>query len=493
MSNTLEFYLIITAFLMLSSVLASKLSDKFGIPALFIFLAVGMLAGSDGLLGIYFDDAVFAQSVGTLALIFILFAGGLDTLWKSIRPVLKDGLLLATLGVVLTAILVAGYVYLFLHVPFLESLLLGAIISSTDAAAVFAIFRAKGLAIRKRLGSLLELESGSNDPMAIFLTIVILQLITLPNAPSAAVLALEFCLQFFIGTILGYLFGIVMPPLFNKLHLAHYGLYAVFSIGWVLLLFGSSTYLGGNGFLAVYIAGICINAREFVHKKNLIGFHDGLSWMMQICVFLTLGLLVFPSQLPSIALPALGIALWLIFIARPIGVLLTLSFSHLPLKEKVFASWVGLRGAVPIILATYPYVYKLEHASLIFNTVFFVVLASILIQGTTLPLMAKLLGIEAPPEKKPQDPPSSPLLQRTLKQFYIDENTYAQGKSLAELSLSPDFLVLLIKREGEYMKPTGSTTFHPGDLLLVQCENMVVFNKMFHLLAHGPEEPKPLA
>lgn len=488
MLGTLEVYLIIAASLMLLSVIASKLSDKFGIPALFIFLGIGMLAGSDGVLGIYFDDAFFAQTVGTLALIFILFAGGLDTLWKSIRPVLKEGLLLATLGVVLTAGLVAGAVYVLLEVSLLEAFLLGAIISSTDAAAVFAIFRAKGLAIRKRLGSLLELESGSNDPMAIFLTITILQVIALPQSASFEELLLEFLLQFFIGGIMGYGFGVMMPSLFNKLHLAHYGLYVVFSIGWVLLLFGGATFLGGNGFLAVYVAGICINAREFVHKKNLIGFHDGLAWVMQIWVFLTLGLLVFPSDLPAVALPALGIALWLIFIARPLGVLFTLLFSTLHLREKLFTSWVGLRGAVPIILATYPFMYKLEHASLIFNTVFFVVLASILIQGTTLPLMARILGVEAPSQKTPQEPPSSPLLGRTLKQFYINENTYAIGKSLAELTLPLNFLVLLLKREGEYIKPTGSTVFEEDDLLLVQCEDSLVFNHTFAFLTHGPKE-----
>ncbi|MBE0495818.1 MAG: potassium/proton antiporter [Campylobacterales bacterium] len=488
MAGTLEVYLIIAAGLMLLSVVASKLSDTFGIPALFIFLGIGMLAGSDGVLGIYFDDAFFAKTVGTLALIFILFAGGLDTLWKSIRPVLKDGLLLATVGVILTAGLVAGAVYVLLEVSPLEALLLGAIISSTDAAAVFAIFRAKGLAIRKRLSSLLELESGSNDPMAIFLTITILQIIALPQSTSFEALLLEFVLQFLVGGVMGYGFGVIMPSLFNKLHLAHYGLYTVFSVGWVLLLFGGATFLGGNGFLAVYIAGICINAREFVHKKNLIGFHDGLAWVMQIWVFLTLGLLVFPSELPAVALPALGIALWLIFVARPVGILITLCVSTLPFREKLFASWVGLRGAVPIILATYPFIYKLEHASLIFNTVFFIVLTSILIQGGTLPLVARILGVEAPREKETQEPPSSPLLNRTLKQFYIDANTYAAGKSLAELTLPLDFLVLLLKRKGEYIKPTGSTIFIEGDLLLVQCEDMLIFNQTFNFLASGPKE-----
>ena len=392
--ESIELYLLIAGFLILLSVITSNLSSSFGIPSLFIFLALGMLAGSDGILGIHFDNVEIAQNIGTLALIFILFGGGLDTAWKAVRPVLKDGLILATLGVLLTAFIVAICVYYVLDFTFLESLLLSAIISSTDAAAVFAILRSKGILLKKKLTPLLELESGSNDPMAIFLTIAILQILLLPESSSMVEWIFKFFLQFLIGGALGFTFGFLLPIILNRLHLNYYGLYPVFTIGWILFLFAASSMLGGNGFLAVYLAGIVANTKEFVHKKNLIGFHDGLSWIMQIAVFLALGLLVFPSQLPDVAVQGLIISLWLMFVARPIGVFLCTMFGSHTIKDRLFISWVGLRGAVPIILATYPYSSNFEHSNLIFNIVFFIVLFSILIQGTTLPLMAKWLKVE---------------------------------------------------------------------------------------------------
>ncbi|BAK73710.1 MAG: potassium/proton antiporter [Arcobacter sp.] len=476
---SIEFYLLITAFLMLLSVVASKLSSNFGIPSLFIFLGLGMLAGSDGILGIHFDNVELAQHIGTLALIFILFGGGLDTAWKSIKPVLKDGLILATVGVFLTAFFVAICVYYILGFTFLESLLVGAIISSTDAAAVFAILRAKGISLKKKLTPLLELESGSNDPMAIFLTVAILQILMLPESSSITEWILRFFLQFIIGGALGYIFGILLPPILNRIHLSFYGLYPVFTIGWILFLFSSTSLLEGNGFLAVYLAGIVANTKEFVHKKNLIGFHEGLSWIMQITVFLALGLLVFPSELPDIALSGLLIAFCLMFIARPAGVFISTIFSSFTIKEKAFISWVGLRGAVPIILATYPYLQGFDKSNLIFNIVFFIVLFSILIQGTTLPLMAKWLNVESKSKDfKPDNVIASPLFYHTLKQFYIEENSKVIGLSIVELNLPADFLILLIKRENDYLKPTGSTILEENDMLLIQCNSENRYKKV---------------
>jgi len=468
--ETLDIYLLVIAFLTLLSVIASKLSNTFGIPALFIFLGLGMLAGSDGLLGIHFDDVEIARNVGTVALIFILFAGGLDTAFRAIKPILKEGILLATLGVVLTALVVAIGIYFLFDFSFLESLLIGAIISSTDAAAVFAILRAKGIHLKKKLAPLLELESGSNDPMAIFLTIAILQMIILPQLPSIGEWILEFFLQFIIGGVLGYLFGITLPMILNRVHLSFYGLYPVLTIGWVLLLFSSTSILDGNGFLAVYIAGIAANTKEFVHKKNLVGFHDGVSWMMQITVFLVLGLLVFPSELPNVALSSLAIAFWLMFVARPFGVFLSMYFSTFPFREKLFISWVGLRGSVPIILATYPFIENFEHSALIFNMVFFIVLASILIQGTSLPFVAKLLKVEVLKDDKDKKISFSPLFYKSLKQFYIQKSSPVINKSIVELDLPLDFLILLINRNGKYFKPTGSTLLEENDMLLIQCD-----------------------
>lgn len=476
--ESIELYLLVAAFLLLLSVFSSKLSTNFGVPALFIFLGLGMLAGSDGILGIHFDDVVIAQNIGTLALIFILFGGGLDTAWKSIKPVLKDGLILATIGVLLTAFFVAICVYYILDFTFIESLLVGAIISSTDAAAVFAILRAKGISLKKKLTPLLELESGSNDPMAIFLTIAVLQIITLPESLSVSEWIYKFFLQFFVGGILGYLFGFLLPLILNRVHLSFYGLYPVFTIGWILFLFAGSSMLGGNGFLAVYLAGIVANTKEFVHKKNLIGFHEGLSWIMQITVFLALGLLVFPSQLPDVAIEGFIIALWLMFVARPAGVFLSTIFSSFSFKEKTFISWVGLRGAVPIILATYPYLQGFSHSNLIFNIVFFVVLFSILVQGTTLPLMAKWLDVKSTTTKPNNKVIASPLFYHTLKQFYLENNSKAVGFSIVELNLPNDFLILLIKREDYYFKPTGSTILKENDMLLIQCESDIKYKRV---------------
>ena len=468
--DNLELYLLVIGFLMLLSVISSKISDKFGVPVLIIFLALGMLAGSDGILGIHFDNASIAQSVGTIALIFILFGGGVDTSWKLVRPVVKDGILLATFGVILTALLTAVCVYFVFDFTPLEAFLLGSIVSSTDAAAVFAILRAKGVSLKKPLAPLLELESGSNDPMAIFLTIVILQMILLPSSASFGLLITQFFLQFLIGGVLGYLFGILMPSFLKRVHFGYYGLYPVFSIAWVLLLFSITSLIGGNGFLAVYIAGICINAREFIHKKNLISFHDGLAWLMQIVVFLTLGLLVFPSELPSVAIQGSIIALWLIFVARPIGVFLTLIKSKLSFKEKSFVSWVGLRGAVPIVLATFPFLQGYHHSSLIFNTVFFVVLFSVLLQGMSLTTVAKFLNLEdkLPINEKKEECQSVALLSQTLRQLPVSQVPKAVGQSLCELELPEDFLVVLVIRNGKYIKVTGSMVFEKDDILVAQ-------------------------
>ncbi|QKF92095.1 MULTISPECIES: potassium/proton antiporter [unclassified Campylobacter] len=475
----MENFLLFFAILLIASIVFSKISDKFGIPSLIVFLAVGMLAGSDGLLGIEFSNQKVAQDVGTIALIFILYAGGLDTKFKAIKPVMLNGIILATIGVALTASGVAVIVKYLLDFSWMEAFLFGAIISSTDAAAVFAILKAKEISLKNNLGPLLELESGSNDPMAIFLTMTIIQMISLATIPAPADVALVLLEQFLLGGVMGYIFGVLMPAIFNRLRLEYWGLYPVFSIAWVLLLYTLAVKVGGNGFLAVYIAGIFINKKEFAHKKNLVGFHDGIAWTMQIVVFLTLGLLVFPSALPSVALMGFVIALWIMFIARPIGVFISLMFSRYAIREKIFISWVGLRGVVPIVLATYPYGSKLPNAELIFNTIFFIVLISIVIQGTTLEFVAKKCGVEDDSEKAEDIEASNlPIFYQTLRQHTIHFGSEIIEKNLAELELPSDFLILLIKRKGEYIKPTGSSVFEEGDLLLIQCEDENKYNEI---------------
>lgn len=474
----LETFLLFFSILLIACIVSSKVSDRFGIPSLVVFLAVGMLAGSDGLLGLSFDNRQIAQDVGTIALIFILYAGGLDTNLKSIRPVMINGIILATLGVVLTAGAIAVLVKYLLGLDWLEALLFGSIISSTDAAAVFAILGAKEISLRNNIRPLLELESGSNDPMAIFLTLTMIQIISVATVPSVPDVALTLVKQFLLGGLMGYMFGVALPGLFNRLRLEYWGLYPVFSMAWVLLLYVLAGKIGGNGFLAVYIAGMFINKKEFAHKKNLIGFHDGIAWTMQIVIFLTLGLLVNPSQLPAVALAGVAIAFWIIFVARPMGVFLSLLFSRYSVKEKMFISWVGLRGVVPIVLATYPFGANLPRSELIFNTIFFVVFISIIIQGMTLEKAAQKCGVKEEVAAEEVEMSNLPIFYHTLRQYTIRFGSEIIGKNLAELELPSDFLVLLVKRKGEYVKPTGSSVFEEGDLLLIQCEDENKYNEI---------------
>ena len=474
----LETFLLFFSILLIACIVSSKVSDRFGIPSLVVFLAVGMLAGSDGLLGLSFDNRQIAQDVGTIALIFILYAGGLDTNLKYIRPVMINGIILATLGVVLTAGAIAVLVKYLLGLDWLEALLFGSIISSTDAAAVFAILGAKEISLRNNIRPLLELESGSNDPMAIFLTLTMIQIISVATVPSVPDVALTLVKQFLLGGLMGYMFGVALPGLFNRLRLEYWGLYPVFSMAWVLLLYVLAGKIGGNGFLAVYIAGMFINKKEFAHKKNLIGFHDGIAWTMQIVIFLTLGLLVNPSQLPAVALAGVAIAFWIMFVARPMGVFLSLLFSRYSVKEKMFISWVGLRGVVPIVLATYPFGANLPHSELIFNTIFFVVFISIIIQGMTLEKAAQKCGVKEEVAAEEVEMSNLPIFYHTLRQYTIRFGSEIIGKNLAELELPSDFLVLLVKRKGEYVKPTGSSVFEEGDLLLIQCEDENKYNEI---------------
>lgn len=391
--NNLNGYIVVVGVILFLSVYASKISEKIGLPLLLIFLILGMLLGSDGIVGIDFDNALLAQAVGSIALIFILYSGGLDTHWEQIKPVMVSGIMLATLGVLATALVLAGFFYLIWNVTLLQALLLGSIVSSTDAAAVFMILRSQKIRLKHNIKPLLELESGSNDPMAIFLTITVLQLIVMQDSTSPWEWIVQFVAQFAIGGTLGLFCGYVFPKICTKANISQPGLYPLISIAWLFMVFGLSALLGGNGYLSVYIAGIMTNKFAFPYKSHIIAFHDAIAWMMQIAVFLVLGLLVFPSQLPEVALQALALVFVLMFIARPLGVFTSLIASPYNNKEKLFISWVGLRGAVPIILATYPFVYRLEQSQLIFNVVFFMVFISVLVQGMTLSFAARTLGI----------------------------------------------------------------------------------------------------
>lgn len=464
-----EYILIGVSILVLISVLVSKISDRFGVPALLLFLILGMLTGSEGLGGICFDDPALAQFIGIIALVLILFSGGLSTEWNEVRPVFKEGLLLSTFGVFITAITVGLFASVFLRFSFLEGLLLGSIVSSTDAAAVFSVLRSKGISLKRNLKPLLELESGSNDPMAIFLTVSLIQLITQPGLSVFDLLGL-FIRQMLIGALMGYGMGKAMLFLINRLKLGYEGLYPALTLSLVFLAFGLTDLIGGSGFLAVYMAGIILGQQHFLHQKSLMRFHDGLAWIMQIAMFLTLGLLVFPSRLTPIIGVGFLVAGCLMFFARPISIFISLLPSKLNWREKTFLSWVGLRGAAPIILATFPLLAQLEQANLIFNVVFFVVLASVLLQGTSLPRMAKLLKVDAPLIPKRVYPIEFvPMggLKSELKELPVPIESDMIGKAIFELGLPDDFLVILIARENDFLLPSGGTILQGNDTLLV--------------------------
>ena len=471
-SIALEPLVLIASLLLLISVLASKFSDRYGVPALLIFLVLGMLAGSDGPGGIYFDNYGFAQWVGIIALVFILFAGGLDTNWRNVRPVFGMGLALSTIGVTITALLAGLFATWLFDFSLAEGLLIGAVVSSTDAAAVLSVLRSKGVRLKPQLQSLLELESGSNDPMAIFLTVSAIQLLTRPALSPLALLS-SFALQMLLGAAIGYGAGRGLPLLINRLRLGYDGLYPVLTLAAVLLVYSLTTLLGGNGFLAVYLAGIVMGNRQFVHRLSLLNFSDGVAWLMQIVMFLILGLLAFPNRVLPLAGMGLLFTTFLMFIARPASVFLTLlPARRLGLREKTLLSWVGLRGAVPIILATYPFRANLPVAERIFDVVFFVVLTSVLLQGTTVPLVARWLGLEDRQSAKPVLPTAQPVagMLASMRNVTLPANAPSVGKALAELGLPHGLLVVLIERDGTQFVPAGSTVLRAGDRLTVVAE-----------------------
>ncbi len=396
-------WLLLSSVLLLLSILAQKISSRIGVPALLLFLGIGMLAGSDGPGGIYFDNAEVAQSVGVVALAFILFAGGLDTQWKVVRPALWGALSLSTFGVLINASVVAVFALFILHFSFLEGLLLGAVISATDAAAVFSVLGAKSLQLSGKLVPLLELESGSNDPMAVFLTIGLTRLLMNPHESVFAIIGL-FIQQMGVGAICGVLLGLGSIFVISRLKLEVEGLYPVLSIALVLLAYGLTALLGGSGFLAVYLTGIILGNSSVQRVDRLTRFHDGIAWLMQIAMFLILGLFVFPSHLPPIIISGLLITAVIVFIARPMSVMSALLPVKMPVREKLFVSWVGLRGATPIVLVTFPLLAGVPDASLILDLVFFIVLASVLLQGTLVPLMAKWLNVVVAPSTQVEFP-----------------------------------------------------------------------------------------
>ena len=465
----LELMMLGGAILLLLCIFASKLSSRLGIPAMVLFMVVGMLAGSEGPGGILMDNPLLVQSVGVFALSYILFAGGLDTDWRQIRPVIREGFVLSTIGVGVTAFLVGWFVHAVLGFSWLEGLLLGSIVSSTDAAAVFAVLRSRNVHLKGNLKPLLELESGSNDPMAVLLTTTMILLLNNPTYNTLKLIPLVFW-QMAIGAAVGYLLGKVSVLLINRLRLDYEGLYSVFTLTSVPLIYAVASMIKSNGFLAVYIAGLVMGNSAFVQKKSLLRFHDGLAWLMQITMFTVLGLQVFPSHLVPVILSGLLVAAFLMIVARPLSVMLGLSFSRLALNEKGLISWVGLRGSVPIVLATFPLVAGLDKADIIFNLVFFIVLTSALLQGSSIPVISRLLKVGADGPTKPFPLPDSEAMadmSKKMQELHVPAHSPVVGKQLVEISLPKDLLVVYIQRDDEYLIPHGNAVITAGDRLFV--------------------------
>ncbi|MFA5689785.1 MAG: potassium/proton antiporter [Kiritimatiellales bacterium] len=450
------------------SVLANKISDRFGVPMLLMFLAVGMLAGSEGIGRITFDNPAAANFIGIFALAYILFSGGLDTSWTLIKPILRPGLTLATGGVILTAAITGLFAWWILGDLF-EGMLIGAIVSSTDAAAVFSIMRSRGVSLKGSLKPLLELESGSNDPMAVLLTTSVLSLLGVNGATWYELLG-SVVVRMALGVVLGYFFGRAAAWIFNRTRLEYEGLYPVLSMSLVLITYSLTDMLFGNGFLAVYTCGIVLGNKDFLFKHYLKKFHDGLGWLMQIILFVTLGMLVVPSQLlGTVAKDGLLIAVALMFVARPAAVYIGLWKSKFTLPECTLTAWTGLRGSVPIVLATFPFTAGYENSTEIFNIVFFIVIASVLLQGKTLMVVARWLNVDKPLVNRPDYPLEFERragVKSETREIDIPPDSCACGKQIMDLGLPAGALILLIRRGNEFIVPKGSTRIEAYDTLM---------------------------
>jgi cell volume regulation protein A len=461
--------ILLAGLLALVGILSSKLSARIGLPVLVVFLAVGMLAGSEGPGGIPFENYPLTHGIGTLALVLILFDGGLRTRRSALKAVWGPGLALATVGVLVTAIVTGLLATVLLDVTLMEGFLLGSIVGSTDAAAVFSVFRARGANVPERITATLEVESGLNDPMAIFLTVGLLEILT-GELEWGLEFAGLFAIQMSIGAIVGWLVGRIGSVVVERIDLSSAGLYPILVATVGLLAYGLAGSFGGSGFLAVYLAGIVLGNREIVFKRGVLLFHDGLAWLAQLVMFVIMGLLVFPSRLASVAGQGLLLSAVLIFVARPLAVGASLLPFRFRWRELLFISWVGLRGAVPIVLAIYPLLFGLSTGSYLFNIVFFVVLVSAVTQGWTLPTLARLLGLQEP--SSPTPPLSLELtslrhVEGDIVEYTVTPESQACGHLIRELALPDGAVVSLIARRRQVIPPRGSTRIEAGDFVFV--------------------------
>jgi cell volume regulation protein A len=473
-----EVVLLIASVILFFSIFAGKAGFRFGLPSLLIFLGVGMLFGSDGL-GIQFSNPDIAQFIGMLALTIILFSGGMDTKSQEVRPIMPQGLILATLGVLLTAVIGGVFTYYLFYwvtgkeiLTLTEALLLAAVMSSTDSASVFAILRGRKVHLKERLHSALELESGSNDPMAYLLTIMLIAYIQEGDmSVGHAILSLIVGLS--VGILVGYLLGKMLVLLINKINLHNESYYPILLLAGAIFIFAVTTLCKGNGYLAVYVAGLIVGNSKIVHKKRTGMFFDGFTWLFQIVMFLMLGLLVNPHELLPVAGIAVGIGIFIILVARPLSVFISLiPFRDFSFKGKLYISWVGLRGAVPIIFALYPLTANLTHAELIFNVVFFITILSLLIQGTTVVSVANWLNLTEAPERKDVFGIELPDgIKSAMSEIDITPEVLRHGNKLMEFTLPDHTLAVMVMRDNHYFIPKGNTILKEKDKLLVISDN----------------------
>ena len=477
---TAENILLIGAVLIFSSILISKTGYRFGIPTLLLFLLVGMGFGSDGL-GLQFNSASEAQFIGMIALSIILFTGGMDTKIRDIRPVMAQGILLSTVGVLITTLLTGGFIYFLsiytstqIAMPLLTCLLLAATMSSTDSASVFNLLRSQKMNLKENLRPMLELESGSNDPMAYMLTIALIQVITSGSDLHIGVIGQNLLIQFFFGGVIGFTMGQFAIWLINKIGLSNSSLYPILLLSLVFITFTVTDLLKGNGYLAVYITGVVVGNARLAYRKEINTFMNGLTWLFQIVMFLSLGLLVNPHEMLEVAPVALLIGLFMIVVARPISVFACLlPFRKMTNHARWFVAWVGLRGAVPIIFATYPVVAEIPGSNQIFNIVFFITLLSLIFQGMTIASGARVLHLDLPEEKEGNefgvelpDEIDSQLMDQTLTAEMLEN-----GNRLVDMDIPRGTLVMLVKRGNEFIIPNGQVELQVGDKLLYISEN----------------------
>jgi cell volume regulation protein A len=458
--------LLVVGAILCASVVAALAAYRTGVPVLVAFLALGMLLGSDGPGGIEFDDAELARQVGIVGLALILFEGGLQTSWRRLRGVAFPAAMLSTVGVVVTAALTGLGARVLFDLSWLEAILLGAVVASTDAAAVFSTLRFTH--IRRRVARTLEAESGGNDPMAIALTVGLIAWIESPDEHGFGDLVLEVVQELTLGLVAGILIGAAAMWIFARLPEAIGPFAPAASLAACGVSFGAADVIGGSGFLSVYLVGLAVGSTPSRYRRQLVGFHEGVAFLAQVALFIVFGLLVFPNDLLDVALSGLVLAGLLVVLVRPIAVFASTPFSDFSVRENLLLGWAGLRGAVPIVLATFVLSSQIEPATTIFNAVFFVVLVSTVVQGTTLEWVAGRLGLLiAVPQR--HEPPLE-VGQRSeldLVDFVVDEDHAIAGAAVREVGLPRAAIIAVVVRGDDSIPPRGSTVIRPGDRLYV--------------------------